>query len=57
MLNDLTAEVNRLRAECAALSEESHEVTFPSCLNFKVVPVIFLLSVIAVVSFLFFTNS
>jgi uncharacterized membrane protein YgcG len=28
VLKDLTAEVNRLKAECATLSEETHEVVF-----------------------------
>lgn len=33
MLRDLTAEVNRMKAECAALSEESREVKFSLLLS------------------------
>lgn len=34
MLKDLTAEVNRLKAECTVLSEESREVGFSFTFSF-----------------------
>ena len=36
ILKELTAEVNRLKADSASLSEESHEVMLSSFLNLEV---------------------
>lgn len=40
VLKDLTTEVNRLKAECAGLTEESHEVRFFLCYLKVVKPIV-----------------